>query len=390
VFDVLAHFLKRSEIVLERVGLVCFAVAVLAEILAYPYSRRNDGLSAAAAITAEREIGQLRKDAESAKAAAKGFESQIADAAARVKSAEAQIASANAAAREAVAKVAQADARIAEANRGAAEANRVAEGERLARERLESRLAGRSITDEQISLAAEQLKQFSEQPSRMDVGISDLEGLRFASRLSLLLTSAGWNVNLAEAVGSVRRSGISISRTEDKQSCEAAEKLARVLSNLGFESFIDPTPETETSRIVLIHVGPKPENEERLEDRIFTPEQRSKLTAELAKLPKFGIAFASPDGEPLRYARQIMKAFDGWDIVATDVGTTAVIFTPPQAASIRQGGLQQAPRILYGAASGDHARILAQAFSNAGMKVVMAPLRSAGERTVVFIPAKAP
>jgi hypothetical protein len=45
VFDVSAHLNKRQELVLERLGLVCFGIAVLAEILAYPYSRRNDFLS---------------------------------------------------------------------------------------------------------------------------------------------------------------------------------------------------------------------------------------------------------------------------------------------------------------------------------------------------------
>jgi hypothetical protein len=48
VFDVLAHLSeenKERERLLERIGLCCFAVAVLAEIVAYPYSQRNDALS---------------------------------------------------------------------------------------------------------------------------------------------------------------------------------------------------------------------------------------------------------------------------------------------------------------------------------------------------------
>jgi hypothetical protein len=49
IFDVLAHLTEdehreRSK-ALERIGLWCFGVAVIAEILAYPYSRRNDTLS---------------------------------------------------------------------------------------------------------------------------------------------------------------------------------------------------------------------------------------------------------------------------------------------------------------------------------------------------------
>jgi hypothetical protein len=48
IFDVLAHLAvdnKPRAKTLERIGLVCFAVAVLAEGLAYPYSQRNDTLS---------------------------------------------------------------------------------------------------------------------------------------------------------------------------------------------------------------------------------------------------------------------------------------------------------------------------------------------------------
>src|ERR1700730_5531167 len=48
LFDVLAHLAEEDKSRsknLERIGLVCFAVAVFAEGLAYPYSRRNDTLA---------------------------------------------------------------------------------------------------------------------------------------------------------------------------------------------------------------------------------------------------------------------------------------------------------------------------------------------------------
>lgn len=48
VFDVLAHLSddKPRERLLEKIGLAFFAVAVLSEIVAYPYGQRNDELSA--------------------------------------------------------------------------------------------------------------------------------------------------------------------------------------------------------------------------------------------------------------------------------------------------------------------------------------------------------
>jgi hypothetical protein len=71
VFDVLAHFMTKLERVFEKIGLICFATAVIAEICAYPYSRRNDELSADALASSQREIAtieqanlQLRTDLE--------------------------------------------------------------------------------------------------------------------------------------------------------------------------------------------------------------------------------------------------------------------------------------------------------------------------------------
>ena len=49
LFDVLAHLSdenKNREKLFVRIGLCCFAVAILAEIAAYPYGQRNDALSA--------------------------------------------------------------------------------------------------------------------------------------------------------------------------------------------------------------------------------------------------------------------------------------------------------------------------------------------------------
>lgn len=48
VFDVLAHFSEdiRKEKLFEKIGLCFFGIAVLAEIVAYPYGQRNDDLSA--------------------------------------------------------------------------------------------------------------------------------------------------------------------------------------------------------------------------------------------------------------------------------------------------------------------------------------------------------
>lgn len=61
LFDVLAHLSKDEtrKTLLEKIGLGFFAVAVLAEIIAYPFGQRNDALS-------EQVIGSLDTKAEQA------------------------------------------------------------------------------------------------------------------------------------------------------------------------------------------------------------------------------------------------------------------------------------------------------------------------------------
>jgi hypothetical protein len=47
LFDILAHLSTddKKKTLLEKIGLYCFAIAVLAEVVAYPYGQRNDILS---------------------------------------------------------------------------------------------------------------------------------------------------------------------------------------------------------------------------------------------------------------------------------------------------------------------------------------------------------
>jgi hypothetical protein len=47
LFDILAHLSTddKKKTLLEKIGLCCFAIAVLAEVAAYPYGQRNDTLS---------------------------------------------------------------------------------------------------------------------------------------------------------------------------------------------------------------------------------------------------------------------------------------------------------------------------------------------------------
>ncbi len=164
VFDVLAHFDKRRETPLERIALICFAVAVLSEICAYPYSRRNDTLSAEARTISDRSIAALNKEAGDARR-----------------------------------KAGDAEKAAGEANERAAGANRIAEGERLARVKIEKQLAPRTLTESDRETIGKQLRAFAPRFSGRKVKISsyscDAEGIVFSLEIMDIVTRAGIDVD---------------------------------------------------------------------------------------------------------------------------------------------------------------------------------------------------
>jgi hypothetical protein len=226
LFDTLAHLTqdekpKRAKL-LERIGLWCFGVAVLAEILAYPYSERNDTLSNQQDSIQRSKIAALdnstqglKTAADNARQQAQGFKAQIADAEARAKAAEAQVATAMAASADAVAKVAAADARsaeasakaesfrldIAKANEGAARANETAEREHLARLQLEARLADRVFTPEQQRRCTSAL--IPAKGITVDVSVlgDTIEIANFSGSIIGCLRQAGLLINTSNPIG---------------------------------------------------------------------------------------------------------------------------------------------------------------------------------------------
>jgi hypothetical protein len=140
VFDVLAHLSgdKKKERLLEKAGLCFFAVAVLAEIAAYPYGQRNDTLS-------EQLVGSL--DLKATDASAKASK-------ALTDSDEAEIKSGNAIdnADEAKTSAGSAETKAAVVGKQATFLqSRLAESmERTTR--LESQLSWRSVSPEQVEV----------------------------------------------------------------------------------------------------------------------------------------------------------------------------------------------------------------------------------------------
>jgi hypothetical protein len=91
--------------------------------------------------------------------------------------------------------ISEAQARSAEANARAAEANKIAEEERLARVKLEARLAPRSLGEESRNAITTAVKQFA--PQQFDVlwYPDDQETGNLANEVFLSLRDAGWVLN---------------------------------------------------------------------------------------------------------------------------------------------------------------------------------------------------
>lgn len=173
---------------------------------------RNDAAHAIErAAKAEENLAGALAGAESAKAMAKGYESQIAASDARVKGAEAQ----------------------------AAEANRIAEAERLARVKIEERLSGWKLDIEGRNRLTTKLKLFS--GTSFDLWVNPDES-PFMDVIDGVLQSAGWkqekpkqasdtqvSILLSNKAAILYASGITIEVAEEKR--EAFGKAAEALIN---------------------------------------------------------------------------------------------------------------------------------------------------------------
>jgi hypothetical protein len=207
--EFLADFTKivASQRSKERLGKLSTLVLILGltvEVVALVRTSQLSGL-----ITAQfhREAAMARRDAENAKATAKGFESHIAEANSRANSAEAQVASANALSRDAQSRVkvaesriAEARGRIAEAEARSSEARSMAEHERLERLRLEAQVAPRRLTPDQKAAITNSCRPFSRHLfSHRSIEIVtyalDQEAAVLAQQIREALSSAGLTVD---------------------------------------------------------------------------------------------------------------------------------------------------------------------------------------------------
>jgi hypothetical protein len=134
-------------------------------------------------------------------------------------------------------------AEIAHANERAAEANKIAEGERLARIKIEAELAPRSISTEQMSGLTSRLKQYAGiSIDILQIGESP-EITHFRSLIETPLRAAGFDVFTTTAVGSGSFVGLSVGVFVDASESDkmAASALLSSLNAEGISAAYDGT-----------------------------------------------------------------------------------------------------------------------------------------------------
>src|SRR5262249_44734132 len=134
---------------------------------------------------------------------------------------------------------------IAQAQKDAAEARRTAEQERLARVKIEERVAWRRLTKDQQSEIASRLRRFSGETASVWFNQGDIEGSTFASEIASMLQEAKWSLvsppsSLMTMGAGPVETGVTLASTGDKASRDASEVIVRELVTLGFDATKSP------------------------------------------------------------------------------------------------------------------------------------------------------
>jgi hypothetical protein len=148
---------------------------------------------------------------------------------------------------KAIENAAKANERAAEAELAAAEANKKAEEERLARVKIEEKLAPRYISKDQFNTIVSQMSKWAELPDttiKQDAAvfsiISNFESVSLADQLATALKTAGWNINrnLVTFGKSYSISGIGILTSSNPRGVAVSEALSNALNSEGILTFI--------------------------------------------------------------------------------------------------------------------------------------------------------
>lgn len=152
--------------------------------------------------------------------------------------------------------------RAAEANAKAAEANEKAEQERLARVRIEEKLAPRSLSQSQALALRDKLKPFAGTSIAVDKLLDSADVGPLTDQVLAALTAAGWRITAVNdrLASGITASGIEIAASSESndQICSAASMLIEGLNSHGvFAKAGAPFP-IPIPNIIRMVIGTKP------------------------------------------------------------------------------------------------------------------------------------
>ena len=213
ICEALAHLSddKKTERRFDKIGIVFFAIAVLAEIVAYPYGQRNDTLSAQVIGSLDAKSREASSNASSA--LTKSSEADTKADAAETKSGKAVTESSSAmtiasGARKEADSFEQ-DIKSAKQNAADAESHLADALERTARDEkaldeLQQKLRIRHLSDEEKSEIRDCLKNTPPHEVRISAVMSVPDGAEFGADLANAINSTGWRASYTgwEASGS--------------------------------------------------------------------------------------------------------------------------------------------------------------------------------------------
>ena len=230
--EYIAHFIfeKEKRSLSEKVFTIAFAILVLGGVVGeYVFGSRLSAVSSELQRASDKEVAELNREAGEARKSA------------------------------------------GEAMERAAHLEKQAEDERVARLKIEERMAPRKIDPRRLIAIRERLSAFK--GYRADIGAvpGTFEGMQFASRLQLLLINAQWSANFmqAEAEGPLGGVvlGVMVKSTSDPRSIAAAKAVVEILKEEKIDAFFrtglpgpfpnSPQDDPAIFRVLIV-VGNKP------------------------------------------------------------------------------------------------------------------------------------
>lgn len=161
-------------------------------------------------------------------------------------------------------ELAQLEKETQEAAARAAEANRKAEEEKLARVKIEQRLADRVLTDAQLATIADKVRPFSGQEYQVTTFWELREPLAISNRIHQALTLAGWTYIPHGQGGAFLLGGLSgvqvwIHPDADVQVKNAANSLVSALNDEDIAAVLkQQNPQNPKDNKIALNVGTKP------------------------------------------------------------------------------------------------------------------------------------